>query len=115
MFLSLGCKVAIQPKVGKQTPDFRVNQGEISIYVEATAVGLTSNQFHPGPNEQTLVEVEAALAESSVSRLRTYKIRPKSPLVFTPILGVTPRCCPMPFSDSPMTYSPMAMSYEERG
>ena len=69
MFLQLGCKVDMQPTVGKQTPDFRVSQGGKSIYVEATAVGLTSNPFHPSPNEQDVIDKLNTLKSSDFSLL----------------------------------------------
>ncbi len=46
----------MQPRVGKQTPDFRVSQGGKSIYVEATAVGLTSNPFNLNANELDAID-----------------------------------------------------------
>ena len=57
----------IKPKVGKQTPDFRVGQGGKSIYIEATAVGLTSNPFHPSPNEQDVIDKLDTLKSSQFS------------------------------------------------
>ena len=57
----------MQPTVGKQTPDFRVSQGGKSIYVEATAVGLTSNPFHPSRNEQDVTDKLNTLKSSRFS------------------------------------------------
>ena len=59
----------MQPRVGKQTPDFRVSQGGKSIYVEATAVGLTSNPFHPSRNEQDVIDKLNTLKSSDFSLL----------------------------------------------
>ena len=59
----------MQPRVGKQTPDFRVSQGGKSIYVEATAVGLTSNPFHPSRNEQDAIDKLNTLKSSQFSLL----------------------------------------------
>ena len=71
MFLRLGCKVEIKPKVGKQTPDFRVGQGGKSIYIEATAVGLKSNPFHLHlcSNEKTAIDTLNTLKSSDFSLL----------------------------------------------
>ena len=61
----------MQPKVGKQPPDFRVSQGETFIYVEATAVGLKSNPFHlhPCSNEKTAIDTLNTLKSSDFSLL----------------------------------------------
>ena len=61
----------MQPRVGKQTPDFRVSQGETFIYVEATAVGLKSNPFHlhPCSNEKTAIDTLNTLKSSDFSLL----------------------------------------------
>ena len=59
----------MQPGVGKQTPDFRVSEGGKSIYVEATAVGLTSNPFHPSSNEQDAIDKLNTLKSSDFSLL----------------------------------------------
>ena len=56
LLLRLGCEVEIPTNVGGLTPDFRVSQKGISIYVEATAVGPKSNPFYRSRNEQDVID-----------------------------------------------------------
>ena len=67
LFLRLDCEVEFEPHVGELTPDFRVSQGEISIYVDATSVGLTSNPFHPSRNEQEVIDTLNTLSSPHFS------------------------------------------------
>lgn len=55
MFLRLGCHVEMHPEVSGQTPDFRVSQSSKVAYVEATAVGLTSNTIRRNHDEQDAI------------------------------------------------------------
>ena len=67
LFLRLDCEVEFEPRVEGLTPDFRVSQGDVSIYVDATSVGLTSNPFHPSRNEQDVIDTLNTLSSSHFS------------------------------------------------